>query len=270
MKFYKNQGFSLLEVMIALGVVSFLSFTVLQLVFTNLQATKSVEITAALDNLIMEVNMALKDPTICQSNITNFSTTSLPSPLEGASINFKQITLPSVTNPLVSSNASLVNLPGTKLSLNIDSIKPISAVTYLANISISLDKGQGVIGGRNIVRRLPISLTLTTAGGPITGCNTFGPSGGSAAMTAPTICALVGQTFDPVTNKCSGAVASGGPGCQAASTTCGGKSVPVPALSDGGDYKKEWQNIDNFIGARCVLEISCKKSGWSEVSCYCV
>src|SRR5437868_15431341 len=86
----KEQGFSLLEVMIALAAVSFLSFTVLQLVLTNLKATKAVETVSSLDNLIMEVNIALKDPAICKSNLSNFSTTSLPSPLSGGSINFKQ------------------------------------------------------------------------------------------------------------------------------------------------------------------------------------
>lgn len=208
----KEQGFSLLEVMIALGVVSFLSFTVLQLVFTNLQATKSVEMTASLDNLILEVSMALKDPAVCQSNLANFATTTLPSPLDTGSINLTQITLPSSTTPLARSNGSLVNQPNTKLALTIGNIKPITTTSYLANIAVSLDKGLGTIGARNIVRNIPMNLTLTAAGGPITGCNTFGPSsGGSPAasssppqVTTAQICAAFGTTVDSNTGQCAG------------------------------------------------------------------
>lgn len=214
----KQQGFSLLEVMIALAVVSFLSFTVLQLVFTNLKASKSVELTASLENLLLEVNMALKDPAVCQTNLANFSSTTLPTPLDTGVINLSQITLPSVTKPLVSNNAALVNQPSTKVFLSIEGIKPVSTVSYLANITFNMDKGQGFLGARNIVRRIPINLTLTSAGGAITGCSTFGPSSGGAAATPPPaggggsststtpadICALMGQMYDSVSGKCTG------------------------------------------------------------------
>ncbi|WP_413289038.1 type II secretion system protein [Bdellovibrio sp. HCB337] len=205
----KTQGFSLLEVMIALAVVSFLSFTVLQLVFTNFKATKAVELTASLDNLIMEVNVALKDPTICQINLANFSTTTLPSPVETGSINITQITLPTVATPMAITNNPMANQPSTSLSLSIGNIRPISTTSYLANINFSLDKGQGTIGARNIVRSLPINLTLASAGGPITGCNTFGPSTAAAPSPAGSIdpaqiCAVIGKTLDPKTNQCSG------------------------------------------------------------------
>lgn len=207
----KQQGFSLLEVMVALAVVSFLSFTVLQLVFTNLKATKGVEITASLDNLMMEVSTALKDPAVCQANLANFSSTTLPTPLEDGIINLTQITLPAVTKPLVSNNAPLVNQPSTKVSLSIDSIKPVSTTSYLANITFNLDKGQGFLGARNIIRRMPINLTLAAAGGPVTGCNTFGPSTGTTTPTGSTstttpvqICALLGQEYDANKNQCAG------------------------------------------------------------------
>lgn len=208
----KEHGFSLLEVLVALGIVSFLSFTVLQLVFTNLQATKSVEMTASLDNLILEVNTALKDPAVCLSNLSNFSTTTLPSPLATGSINVSQITLPSATTPLARTNGSLANQPNTKLALSIGNIKPLTTTSYLANIAVSLDKGLGTIGARNIVRNIPMSLTLTTAGGPITGCNTFGPSSGGNPAASPSapqvtiaqICAAFGTTVDSKTGQCAG------------------------------------------------------------------
>ncbi|MBS1969802.1 MAG: prepilin-type N-terminal cleavage/methylation domain-containing protein [Bdellovibrionales bacterium] len=208
----KQQGFSLLEVMVALAVVSFLSFTVLQLIFTNLKATKAVELAASLDNLTTEVSMALKDPAVCQSNLANFATTTLPSPLEGGAIGLTQVTLPAMTKPLVINNASLANEPSTKIALSIDTIKQITTVSYLANINFNLDKGQGFLGARNIVRRIPIALTLASAGGEVTGCSTFGTTaggttpGGSGSSTTPAeICALLGQALDPKTGLCAGA-----------------------------------------------------------------
>jgi prepilin-type N-terminal cleavage/methylation domain-containing protein len=208
----KQHGFSLLEVMVALAIVSFLSFTVLQLVFTNLKATKSVEITASLDNLATEVSMALKDPAVCQSNLANFATTTLPSPLEDGVIGLTQITLPAMAKPLVVNNAPMVNEPNTKINLSVDTIRQLTAVSYLANISFNLDKGQGFLGARNIVRRIPIALILASAGGAVTGCNTFGPSVGTAttptgsdSVTTPSqICALLGQALDPQTGLCAG------------------------------------------------------------------
>ncbi|WP_413289041.1 type II secretion system protein [Bdellovibrio sp. HCB337] len=236
----KEQGFSLLEVMIALAVVSFLSFAILQLVFTNLKATKGVEIAASLDNLLMEANLALKDPTVCQSNLSNFATTTLPTPLDSASINLAQITIPSVTVPLARTNSPLVNQPSTTMSLSIADIKPITTTAYLANIIFSLDKGQGFLGARTLVRRIPINLTLGSAGGPITGCNTFGPSvGGPAGAASPSpstlaqICALFGQTLDANTGQCSG-----GPGPGPTPTPSGEPVATLPTVcsSLGGTY----------------------------------
>ncbi|WP_413289039.1 type II secretion system protein [Bdellovibrio sp. HCB337] len=239
MKFNKKeQGFSLLEVMIALAVVSFLSFIILQLVFTNLKATKAVEVTASLDNLLMEVNVALKDPAVCRSNLANFSTTTLPSPLNTGSINLSRITSPSATAPLARTNRPLANQPATRLFLSIGNIRPISTTSYLANINFSLDKGQSAIGAREIVRSLPINLTLTSAGGPITGCNTFAPS--TAATPSPAgsidpaqICAVIGKPLDPKTNRCSGGpdtnlsaiCASVGGTYDAGTQTCSGVGV---------------------------------------------
>lgn len=214
----KSNGFSLIEVLIALGVMSLAALAGSQLIMNLLASQKAIAIDSRMQDILNESKMAFKNPTVCSANIANFSSKNLSSSNMGTlKITVDKWTLNGAeflknNSPIPGASAD------TKVSLSIEKFEQIATDEYKAFAIFNFDRGN-VPGGNLRTRQLPMNL-LTTSG-VITSC-----SFSSIEMLSQhdldnlksEICTSFGGTFDTVNQKCSSAA----PSKQAVCTSLGG------------------------------------------------
>ncbi len=211
-----TSGFGFIELMMVAGLTSIVLFGMAQIILSNANAHKSLELTNGLNMTITELQMVLKNPVACSANIANFS----PNPFDPTAQLVAVQKISSLTKDIITNNGPLPNAPGTSVTITLENFNNISATNYTADLTLTLDRGINAVGGRIIKRRLPID--LVSSGSPptvtISGCSSTPTSGG--ALSQNDVCALFGGTYDPIQAKCVG-TGGGGTSCPAMPMACG-------------------------------------------------
>ncbi|NUM60399.1 MAG: type II secretion system protein [Bdellovibrionaceae bacterium] len=198
----KQMGFSLVEILVALGILSVAALAGSQLIMNLLSAQKGIAVDSKLQDILNESRMAFKNPAQCSANISNFSTKIL------SAANFKtlKITVSKWSlngNNFLINNGAITGINDSKVNLSIEKFQQISTTEYKAFAIFDFDRGN-LVGGKSRIRELPIN--LITSSDVITSCSFSSVellSQHDLDLIKSDVCSSLGGTFNSGTQKCS-------------------------------------------------------------------
>jgi prepilin-type N-terminal cleavage/methylation domain-containing protein len=267
---FKNRGFSLIEMMIVMGIMSVVMFSIMQFTMTSVRTTKSLELNAELDQMMIQLQLTLKDPTVCANNIGNLSSNPFNPTSQNSSLSINQINslTGQILGPLIN-NGGLPNTNGTSVKMALENFNNTGPTNYTADLAVTLDKGPNANTGGRIIKRSIVVGLVTSGTAPtvtITGCNAVSNSA-AAAVSNNAICALFGGTYNAGSGLCTGTTMGQSPpipgSCPAVTYTYNSViSIPVPATTQGTPFNYNGSIIgSNGIQYVCIVSAICNISG---------
>jgi hypothetical protein len=213
----KNRGFSLAQVLISIGILTFSIAAIMTMVQNTVKFQKGIELTDDLQNSIAIVRMALGVPSVCGANIPYFQNpaqANLPK-FDSSALASQNIVVTELrsnpTKTILTNNLELPGKPGSNVTMNLTGLVEIVAnSSYIGELQFFLDKdadgSHRVAGNRKILRTLPVSLTTTNVGTiqTIIGCSVKAINLTSAELNVikQDMCASLNGTWDGSTGKC--------------------------------------------------------------------
>jgi len=184
----KNQGFTLIEVMIAIGIFSIVMLAQTQM-FTNMIAQQRAT-TASFDMLqfVETADAYTRGSSTCTAALAGQAFDSTPG-VESP------VTYADLSGPITIGSVYGQNLKFTQVSLFSIALVPATVNQYMATLAFAADRTGQIIGPRNIRRSLRLQVQVT--GGVISDCFS------SSELTLAKICASILGTFNPATQICS-------------------------------------------------------------------
>jgi prepilin-type N-terminal cleavage/methylation domain-containing protein len=239
MKISQN-GFSLVELMITLGLTAAAVVAVTQIQSQGMKTNKTIETGGLANDLSNEVRMILSNTQSCGVNLSipgNFSGTSgdlkFDSANSAASLQVGKITFgDALQTPKIVPGSSIGNGNATKVrSINVKSLQAMTAdlTSFKGDLQIALDTAGKVYGGKDKILHIPIFFRTEVAGGSVVEIK--GCSVAANEDTNPVVsCGYKGKFFLPTGFKGNAADANG---CVDA-TAFVGPSGPQGPAGDGG------------------------------------
>jgi len=254
-KLKSQSGFSLVETLVALVVMSILMVGFMQMMGNQAKQTKGLEETLARLDLEKTLQTYLADGSICGATLagatpktfnvanlatTSFSVSSLPAGAQAGAPSLIAVNqkASSLSNSLMVAGITYKNIQNTGV-----------ADKYNMDLEVSF------IGGIRPLRPLLFKMILNTTNDTttgikrVTGCN-------SSSMNA-NICASLGGTYDPATGNCSGV---------------GGNITAAECAALNGIYN--WANhtctdqgVQEYTGATCPVGKTAISWYWTPKSC---
>jgi prepilin-type N-terminal cleavage/methylation domain-containing protein len=267
-KAYQNEtGFSLIEMMIAVGISAVLVMGTVGVLNMQAQGIKMVKISGDVDSVAMLVKFALSDRHTCSNNKNRWTGGKPPAKLT-APVGFDYIdpTTLAPTGPIVRvepEDPAKVTVekiqvgPFSKLS-TIGASTPDEKSVWLGTVAVNLRR-PNTMGGAVVKREFPIQFLTDGAnnilncsadeGTPVAVCDTMGgtinssgkcvlpppPVAAGTPVTLDSICASMSGTWDPILGKCTLPSGTSGTGSTSGSSTgtptSGGYTGGTPAFS---------------------------------------
>ncbi|MCM2279235.1 MAG: hypothetical protein NDJ89_14255 [Oligoflexia bacterium] len=198
-RFGNLEGFSLVQVLIGMGLLGVLGLLFAQITTQSLKGQSAVRGSSELNHLVDQVTLVLQNPTVCSSNLTaaNLSSVSFDSSsgaLPGQVITINRITLPS---------GSVIAEPGMKISsglvlmkLELRGFQELSAGThYLAMVRLEAKREQNsAIGSPILTRDVPLTLATHIVSGTTAQIDQCGSGGTLAKLLCES---TMGGVYDP-------------------------------------------------------------------------
>ncbi len=198
-------GFSLIEMMVVVGVMSIVMLAAGQFIMANMHATRSIELTSELDQMMLELQLTLKNPAVCAANLPNLASNPLD-PTAPARIALSKID--SLTSTILTNGGTLRNQSGSTVNIYLENFQNISPTEYTADLAVELDKGQvNIIGGKLIKRHILLDLTTANPAPAVTVSACYAMANSSSSPTA--VCSLLGGTYNATSGLCDNITVSG-------------------------------------------------------------
>lgn len=196
----KSNGFSLIETMVAMGIMTVGLLGILQILTMQMKVSNTTKLDSEVANTVFLVNAVLKNSTACKENIGNFGKVSLPV-AAGQKVPVNALNYPSGGGPLVTIGTNTPKTVALK-EMNLTNFKLLSSFGGFNIISSELEmlfnKPDG-IGSTYTKRKVSLQLRANGAGA-IVDC-----SGEGTELTdfqLHSICSSNGGVFDFPTKKC--------------------------------------------------------------------
>lgn len=196
----KKNGFSIVETMVAMGIMSVALLGVLQLMTMQMKVSNTTKLDTEVSNIVFLVNSVLKNSNACKDNIANFGKVSLPVSAK-QKIGVSTLSYPNSGGPIVSVSSGSAKAVGLS-EMNLTNFKLLSSFGGFNIVSTELEmlfaKPDAV--GSNFTKR-KVALQLRTNGaGTIVDCSGEGTE--ITDFQLSTICVSNGGAFDFTTKKC--------------------------------------------------------------------
>lgn len=191
---FDNQGFSLVEILVAVGLLSILAIGGATLFSNQMKGSRSVDSMAGIRENVEEIKLLLSDSVLCRTNVTtasNVSTTSFNSTnattLNPARINVSKLNRLNSTSTALDLNSVIFqtnqNIPGST-SIRISEAQvliesPVGSVPTQRTGKLSLKYSRSnVYGSPDIVRVIPLEIIISdvSAAATIVNCKSLGGS----------------------------------------------------------------------------------------------
>ena len=201
-----DEGFSLVEVLLAAGLMGAVILTVASSIQFQSRATRSVAQDNSFDSLVTLTKMALRNPKTCAASLQDNAGTQVVPVIDPTTLVMADLP---VTKVKVQSSL-ILEVGGTFSGISVSSITlkqkiigdPGVPTPYTMFLEIEGTKtslaGQKAVGGSTVSGSIPISLTVTSVTTPaITSCSS------ATDIDPQATCSSLGGIFDIVTRKCS-------------------------------------------------------------------
>lgn len=191
-----NNGFSLLQILVAVGLLSLVSLGVADLMVNSNRASKSMS--TKMERLIFytEVSNSLLTEKNCSDAIQNnpFNLTKINS-VDGMEFS---LNLPGLGQVSAGQDIQSTNLSVESLSMSSAVHQGVSAGggnVYRVNINAKVKSKTSILGGTSLAPIPLPGIFVTVVGGMITNC--------SSELGVAYLCKQMDGVFDPSTNKCN-------------------------------------------------------------------
>ncbi len=198
-----RRGFSLIESMVAMGMMSLGLLAILQVLAMQMKVSNTTKMDSEVANTVFLVNAVLKNSSACKDNIGNFGNkvVSLPaSPNQKLKVN--SLDFPSGGGKIVTANTPSAQQAAYVKDMNLTNFKLLSSFGGFTILSSELEmlfEKPSAVGSQVTKRKVSVQLR-TNGSGLIVDCSGEGTELTDFQLNS--ICTSNGGTFDFTSKKC--------------------------------------------------------------------
>lgn len=190
--FIKNsQGFSLVQVLVVLGIVGIISAGTASMMTNTVKAQRGISLNDELQNALTGVRMHMSKKDVCRANLDNIVSgkTFNDEAMDGFNTRFSRLVNPEDGNSILMADGQAVpGIPNTRVNIQLTNMrKVVDNRNYIADIVFTFDKDAGdlknVGGPQQMTRTMSILFDTYASGATqtMTSCSVFDSNALSAS-----------------------------------------------------------------------------------------